>query len=827
MTEFAANRFARLTAPLRRGPFAILFWILAAIVFAGAVFAVAFAPAAGWHGFILLLGLAIAASAILVVMAKRTPSSGPRARLARGGEELARAAFEAAPEPMLVTGADGSAMAANAAYLDLAAAAGAARRLTGLESLLGADSEAASAMFRLARGAQSGQAGEAVLPALDTAVGPRILTLAAQPLGGGEILWTLSEAGDAAYTPAPKKRDRIAEDVPAGIFTASPDGRVLYMNRALRDWLRAPEDIEGLKLKDVAGADGARAILDPDGGARAEIVLQARDGVKIPVVAIVHWPDDGGACRAIVYDRTRTGAPAAKQAAPDTAARTEAGGVNGTAGRVFDDMFASAPFGVARLDSDDPASARIEEANPALQALTGGQAEPGETFATLFADGALEASDFMTGEPMEAVLVETARDAHLYFARDREGRLVAYIVDVSRWKELERQLVQSQKMQAIGQLAGGVAHDFNNLLTAIRGNCDLLLERHPVGDPAYPELQQINQTVSRAAGLVRKLLAFSRKQTFRAELIDVTDLLSDLSVLLRQVLEESVKMEMTHGRDLPLIKADKGQVETALMNLSTNARDAMRGQGGGALTIRTSRAMREDMPDPGDAKDGDYLLIEVGDTGSGMDAETRQKIFEPFFTTKEPGKGTGLGLATVYGIVKQSGGYLFVDTAPGEGTHFHIYLPAAEAAPEETRAMEETTAAKRAPKPPADLAGRGRILLVEDEAAVRQIAAKTLVKRGYEVLEAEDGEEALALAEQYSGQIDLMISDVVMPGLDGPGLLEKAREHLGDARVIFMSGYAEEEFSDVLSRERDVSFLPKPFTLPQLAERVKETLGRG
>src|SRR5690606_31289392 len=325
---------------------------------------------------------------------------------------------------------------------------------------------------------------------------------------------------------------------------------------------------------------------------------------------------------------------------------------------------------------------------------------PGVRFAEIFRrDGGPARLAVRDGEPAEASLAgEPGRDVHVYIWRDRRGRAVAYIVDVSRWKELERQLVQSQKMQAIGQLAGGVAHDFNNLLTAIRGNCDLLLERHPVGDPAYPELQQINSVVARAAGLVRKLLAFSRKQTFRAELLDVTDVISDFSVLMRQVLEETVKVEIAHGRALPMIRADKGQMETALMNLATNARDAMREQGGGTLTIRTAAAAAADFP-PGEAPDaeGDFLLIEVSDTGAGMTPEVMAKVFEPFFTTKEQGKGTGLGLATVYGIVKQSGGWLFVDSDPGKGTRFRIFLPAAQAEAAERKELEEAAAKRAAP----------------------------------------------------------------------------------------------------------------------------------
>ena len=371
-----------------------------------------------------------------------------------------------------------------------------------------------------------------------------------------------------------------------------------------------------------------------------------------------------------------------------------------------------------------------------------------------------------------------------------------------------------------------MAHDFNNLLTAVRLNADELLNRHPVGDPDYGELQSINQTVARAAGLVKKLLAFSRKQTFRTETLDVGDMLSEVSVLLRQIVEETVKLDIVHGRAVPLIKADKGQLETAIINLAANARDAMRDEGGGELTIRTKSVTDEEVTRAGapNVREGDWVAIEVEDQGHGMDAATLSKIFEPFFTTKEAGKGTGLGLATVYGIVKQSGGFLFADSEVGKGTTFTIYLPGYQPTEEETVELAEAEEAKTVEPAPADLSGHGRILLVEDEDAVRNIAAKTLAKRGYDVVEACDGEEAFEILEDTPEGFDLLISDVVMPGLDGPGLLEKARDMLTDTRIVFISGYAAEQFSKTLSEEQDISFLPKPFTLTQLAEKVKEEL---
>jgi two-component system cell cycle sensor histidine kinase/response regulator CckA len=468
--------------------------------------------------------------------------------------------------------------------------------------------------------------------------------------------------------------------------------------------------------------------------------------------------------------------------------------------------------------------------------LTGGAAVPGARFADLFeAEGKepLSASFAKaisgSGEPGEASLRhdEGPRPVHVFLGPAEAGRRAAYVVDISAWKDLETQVSQAGKMQAVGQLASGVAHDFNNMLTAIRLNVGELLSRHPVGDPSYQDLQQINATVTRQAGLVKKLLAFSRKQTFRNTVFDVADVLSDCSVMLGQILEETVRLEIRHGRELPLVRADRHQIDNILVNLATNARDAMK-PNGGQLTIRTEGLDAEAVRRAGgaNAADGRWAAIHVTDTGSGMDAETRKKIFEPFFTTKAAGEGTGLGLATVYGIVKQSGGYLFVDSEVGKGTTFSIYLPGHIPDAEEEAEIAAEEAAKTAEVKPADLAGHGRILFVEDESAVRNIAAKTLRKRGYEVIEAEDGEEALEILEEEPESFDLLISDVVMPGLDGPSLLKEARQYLGNARIIFISGYAKEEFSDTLSSDLEISFLPKPFDIQQLAERVKQELGR-
>ena len=495
--------------------------------------------------------------------------------------------------------------------------------------------------------------------------------------------------------------------------------------------------------------------------------------------------------------------------------------------KVLDAFAAASPFGAALLDGEDPFTATIIEANPALRAVAGG-GEVGQGFGELIesasrADAAqrLE-SGAASGAPLEVRLAhDPARIAHLYLSKS-DGRWVAYLVDVSEQKQIELQLAQSQKMQAIGQLAGGVAHDFNNLLTAIFMQLDVLASRHPVGDPSYEQLNEIKQTSTRAADLVRKLLAFSRKQTVQREILDLGELISEFEVLLRRVLYEDVKLTTDYGRNLPMVRADRGQLETAVMNLAVNARDSVRAHGGGSVKIRTARVTQEQAHSLGyPSAVGDQAMIEVSDDGPGIPPDVIDKIFDPFFTTKPVGEGTGLGLATVYGIVKQSDGWIAAESKPGEGAAFRIFLPV-----HIPSANAAAVIAPAAPKRPAarDLSGAGRILFVEDEDAVRGVAAKLLRARGYEVIEAASGEEALELAETHAGSIDLMISDVVMPGMQGPDLLKQARVYLGTAPVMFISGYAESEFSDLLEGETNVSFLAKPIDIKTLAERVKTEL---
>ena len=396
--------------------------------------------------------------------------------------------------------------------------------------------------------------------------------------------------------------------------------------------------------------------------------------------------------------------------------------------------------------------------------------------------------------------------------------LIAVLNDATAHKSLEAQFVQSQKMQAIGQLAGGVAHDFNNLLTAITGHCDLLLLRHDQGDPDYADLIQINQNTNRAAALVSQLLAYSRKQTLRPEVMDLRDMLSDLTHLLNRLVGEKVTLSLRHDPMLWSIRADKRQLEQVLMNLVVNARDAMR-ENGGDIRIETENIeLSEPLHyDRAVVAPGRYVQVRVADEGHGIPADKLQKVFEPFYTTKRTGEGTGLGLSTAYGIVKQTGGFIFVDSILGEGTTFRMYFPA-----HDTVAAEKPTAS--AP-PVLSAPSDGAVLLVEDEAPVRAFASRALQMRGLTVYEADSAEAALTLLEDPSLRVDVFVSDVVMPGIDGPSWVIEALEKRPQTRVVFISGYAEEAFDEVQSRIPNSVFLPKPFSLTELTETVQRQMG--
>lgn len=402
---------------------------------------------------------------------------------------------------------------------------------------------------------------------------------------------------------------------------------------------------------------------------------------------------------------------------------------------------------------------------------------------------------------------------------DGTPALIAVLHDATELKSLEAQFVQSQKMQAVGQLAGGVAHDFNNLLTAISGHCDLLLLRHDQGDGDYGDLVQINQNANRAAALVGQLLAFSRKQTLRPETLDMRDTLADLTHLLNRLVGEKITLTLSHDPVLQSIRADKRQLEQVLMNLVVNARDAM--PSGGEIRIITecthlaTPLLRDQVTVPA----GEYVTIRVSDDGTGIPTDKLQKVFEPFFTTKRTGEGTGLGLSTAYGIIKQTGGYIFVDSTEGVGTSFSLHFPVLAksvlaAAPKTAEIPQEARISPNG----------GVILLVEDEAPVRAFASRALRLRGFTVLEAESAEVALETLEDENLKIDVFVTDVVMPGMDGPSWVREALKSRPDVRVVFVSGYAEDSLGEAQKKIPNSVFLPKPFSLSDLTDTVNKQL---
>lgn len=396
--------------------------------------------------------------------------------------------------------------------------------------------------------------------------------------------------------------------------------------------------------------------------------------------------------------------------------------------------------------------------------------------------------------------------------------LIAVLNDATELKTLEAQFVQSQKMQAIGQLAGGVAHDFNNLLTAISGHCDLLLLRHDQGDPDYGDLIQISENANRAASLVSQLLAFSRKQTLQPEVLDLRDTLSDLTHLLNRLVGEKVTLTLSHDPVMKSIRADKRQLEQVLMNLVVNARDAM--PQGGEIRIET-QVVHLQKPlerDRATVPPGEWVTVKVSDQGVGIDPDKIQKVFEPFYTTKRTGEGTGLGLSTAYGIIKQTGGFIFLDSVKNQGTTFTLFFPVDKG---NARPAGEEAAAK-APEAPKH--GEGVVLLVEDEAPVRAFASRALRLRGYTVLEAESAEDALRTLEDPALAVDVFVTDVVMPGMDGPSWVREALKERPETRVVFVSGYAEGAFGEAQPEVPNSVFLAKPFSLNQLTETVHEQL---
>jgi two-component system cell cycle sensor histidine kinase/response regulator CckA len=754
--------------------------------------------------------------------------------------DLTKAIVDSADDGVVVTEGENRIVYANEAYLALAGARG-ATDIRPVERLFTGRAEVSEAIYRLATAAREGRKlGEEVRlePALNGrgAVGwYRIRVSPVRRDGRPAMLWSVSDV-----TPERERQENAFQELqhaidyldhaPAGFLSIDADGEVSYLNATLSGWLDydlARFGSGGLHLDDIATSNAAaliQAIRGQAGDVRVEVLdvdLRRRNGATLPVRLHhqVAFGSDGraGPSRTLVLNRT------AGEAGSDGRSDAEVR---------FARFFHSTPMAIATVDRNGA----ILRSNAAFARLAQQGAQPA-TIQDLVApadalDEALAAAMAGSGDiaPLDATLAgEDGRSARLYLSpvaatEDEDGeRAIVYALETTSERKLKDNIDQAQKMQAVGQLAGGIAHDFNNVLQVIINASEFLLASHRPTDPSFPDIMQIKQNAYRAAALVRQLLAFSRRQTLRPQVLELGDVLSDLSLMLKRVVADKVTLDVRQGRDLWPVKADLGQLEQVIVNLAVNARDAM--PDGGKLHVRTRNVPADECAALGHQAlpAADYVMLEVEDSGTGIPAEHLDKIFEPFFTTKEVGKGTGLGLSMVYGIVKQTGGFVFVDSTLGKGTTFRILLPRHVATEEEIAA---DLAAREAPKKvAADHTGAGVILLVEDEDAVRALNARMLVSRGYTVHEAASGVEALDIFLQHDGKIDLVVSDVVMPEMDGPTLLGQLRQRNPATKVVFVSGYAEEAFRKNLPEGEEFHFLPKPFTMKQLVETVKATMG--
>jgi two-component system, cell cycle sensor histidine kinase and response regulator CckA len=737
----------------------------------------------------------------------------------------------------------------NAAYLALTGAAS-AHDVRPVERVFIGNPDVSEAVFRLLKAAREGkrQQEEVRIAGQDGTHG-RWLRMRVRPLGQGK-----REAKYAVWSIADITRDRERqEDVfqelqhaieyldhaPCGFFSVNAAGDIAYVNATLANWLDydlAEIGSGGLKLTDIVSGDGASlltSIMPAPGEVKTEVFdidLRMRGGKTMPV-RLYHklaFGADGapGASRTLVISRARD-----ERADPQRAAEVR-----------FMRFFDHTPMAIATVDR----SGAVVRANARFAKLAQSLSPDGAANKSIFRTvnardrqlliAAIHQAAEGQGDipPVEAMLDSVRERWGQFFVtaveqdeRETEAAII-YMLETTERRALENQINQSQKMDMVGQLAGGIAHDFNNVLSAIMMANDFLLNAHKPTDPSFQDIMQIKQNATRAATLVRQLLAFSRRQTLRPQVLDLGDALSDLTMLLRRLIGEKVKLDLVHGRDLWPVKVDVSQFEQVVVNLAVNARDAM--PDGGKLTVRTTNVPAEEsahlaykgMPA------ADYVRIDITDTGTGIPLEIVDKIFEPFFSTKEVGKGTGLGLSTVYGIVKQTGGFIYVDSEPGSGTSFRIFLPRhhpeQDVQPDSVAANGAAREVPAEARPRTDLTGQGTILLVEDEEGLRSLNARGLRSRGYSVIEASNGIEALEALEEKNGAVDLVVSDVVMPEMDGPTLLKTMRGRNPDLKIIFVSGYAEDAFEKSLPENQQFAFLPKPFTLSQLVAAVKETM---
>ncbi|ETR75812.1 PAS sensor protein [Afipia sp. P52-10] len=760
-------------------------------------------------------------------------------------DPVTRSIADSAADGVVVTDARGHVVYANPAYLALTGA-DRSDQARPVERVFVGNPDVSEAVFRLLKASREGKRQqEEVRVVAPDGVSGRWLRMRVRPLGDGKnarhAVWSIAD-----ITRDRERQEDVFQDLqqvieyldhaPTGFFSVNAAGSLPYVNATLANWLDydlAEIGSGGLKLSDIIAGDGAALLANvtpAPGEVKTEVFdldLRTRGGKTLPV-RIYHklaFGADGsaGASRSIVINRARD-----ERLDPQRAAEVR-----------FMRFFDHTPMAIATVDKSGSvvrANARFAKLAQTLSSEpTGGKSilsilsDRDRTELTAAIGKAAEGQGDI--KPVEVMLAGTKERWAEFFVtgvasdvQDAEVAIV-YMLETTEKRALVNQVNQAQKMEMVGQLAGGMAHDFNNVLSAIMMANDFLLSAHKPTDPSFQDIMQIKQNATRAASLVRQLLAFSRRQTLRPQVLDLGDALSDLTMLLRRLIGEKVKLELVHGRDLWPVKVDVSQFEQVIVNLAVNARDAM--PDGGTLTVRTANVTAQETE--GFSYKGmpvaDYVLIEVGDTGTGIPADIVEKIFEPFFSTKEVGKGTGLGLSTVYGIIKQTGGFIYVDSKEGQGTSFRIFLPRhiaeLQVAPV-SGTPQESGKGQRA----ADLTGQGTILLVEDEDGLRSLNARGLRSRGYTVVEAGNGLEAIDVLEEQDGKIDLVVSDVVMPEMDGPTLLKELRSRNPELKVIFVSGYAEDAFEKSLPEGEQFAFLPKPFTLAQLVAQVKETIAK-
>ncbi len=782
-----------------------------------------------------LCGLAMKKFAPMLLagtMLRRMPGVGTSHTAGLAGAEiltalgLAERVLDSDPDACLVTRLDGVVTYANQAYFTLAREAGVMGpsglppRIDRLFAQQGAE---ATKLFRLCRAAKSAAPAEEIIYqviGLKDGGERRRFEVNVGPLTGSDdlVIWRLRNLPIEE-----EEHDALASayaDFPRAVFAIEKSGQIAWMNAALRDKLGvsrgAVHHIDEIVLGETS--DLIRALWQIDRtGQVAQIRRHNADPAEGTFVAFRRGGiGEGFACIELILDES-------KDAVEDVSLSGD---------------ISEAPFGIAVVDGDLNKDARVIEANKAFTDVFGGS-KKNTPLSRLVSNTTLDelASEIkrkikvgVSPKPVETSIGTGAemRTFAVYArpVRRKRGaygirRTLLYTVDVTDRKNMEESYSQDQKLRGIGELASKVAHDFNNYLQVVLGHCERLMLKHPAGDPAYQELIQIRENAQRAANTTKQLLAFSRKQTLKKEILSITEILRDFSRFLTRAIGEKVSLELINGRGLAPIKVDRYQFETAIMNLAVNARDAM-GQQGGTLKISTQNIPADeiDAQNVAGLVEQDYVLIEIADTGPGVPSDIADKVFDPFFTTKETGKGTGLGLSTVYGIIRQMDGAIRLESTPGAGAVFKIYLPAYP--DEEPVAPDATTDSKA--REPQDLTGAGRILIVEDEDSVRTFVVATLTDCGYDVSEAEDGEDGLDVLEE-EGDFDLVITDVMMPVMDGPSMIEKAREELDlKSKVIFMSAYAETAVREQLDGIKEVGYIQKPFSLKAIATQVKQTL---